>query len=110
ALLAAARAAFPARAGDVGVLRTRLLHGDWPGMAAADPAECLAAQLRALPECDARACALRIVARHLDLLAARDETGLAKATGTAADTVHAALSIILGLRPHPVQAPTLDAD
>ena len=110
ALLAAARAAFPARAGDVGVLRTRLLHGDWPGMAAADPAECLAAQLRALPECEARACALRIVARHLDLLAARDESALARATGAAPDTVHAALSMILGLRPHPVQAPTLDAD
>src|SRR5690606_32285061 len=87
ALLASARAAFPARAGDVGVLRTRLLHGDWPGMAAADPAECLSAQLRALPECDARACALRIVARHLHLLAARDEAALVKATGAAPDTV-----------------------
>ncbi|MGY1518848.1 RNA polymerase factor sigma-54 [Luteimonas sp. A482] len=109
ALLAAARVAFPTRAGDVGVLRTRLLHGDWPGMAAADPAECLSAQLRALPECDARACALRIVAGHLDLLAARDEAGIGKATGATPDTVRAALSMILGLRPHPVQAPTVDS-
>src|SRR5690606_6283565 len=110
ALLAAARAAFPARAGDVGVLRTRLLHGDWPGMAAADPAECLAAQLRALPECEARACALRIVARHLDLLAARAEAALAKATGAAPDTGNAALSMILGRPPRPCEAPPVDPE
>jgi RNA polymerase sigma-54 factor len=104
-LLAAARAAFPTRADDVGVLRLRLLHGDWPGMAAADPAECLAAQLRALPEDAGRALALRILAGHLDLLAAHDEAALAVATGADTAAVRTAVSMILALRPHPVQAP-----
>ncbi|MDH5834953.1 RNA polymerase factor sigma-54 [Luteimonas kalidii] len=105
ALLAAARDAFPARAGDVGVLRLRLLHGDWPGMAAADARECLSAQLRALPEDAARSLALRILADHVDLLAAHDEAAIAAATGADAALVRAALAMILGLRPHPVQAP-----
>lgn len=108
ALLAAARAAFPARAGDVGVLRLRLLHGDWPGMAAADARECLSAQLRALPEDAARALALRILADHVDLLAAHDEAAIAAATGAGAALVRAALAMILALRPHPVQAPVSD--
>src|SRR5690606_27360652 len=59
---------------------------------------------------EARACALRIVANHLDLLAARDEAAIATATGASADTVQTALSMILGLRPHPVQAPAVDTD
>ncbi|MGJ4730673.1 RNA polymerase factor sigma-54, partial [Luteimonas sp. SDU101] len=105
ALLAAARTAFPARSDAVGLLRLRLLHGDWPGMAAADPAECLGAQLRALPEDATRRLALRILADHLDLLAMHDEPALAAATGAAPEAVRAALSVILGLRPHPVQAP-----
>ena len=110
ALLADARAAFPARADDVGVLRLRLLHGDWPGMAAADPAECLAAQLRALPEDATRALALRVLASHMDLLAAGDSAGIAAATGADATGLAAALAMIRGLRPHPVQAPALDTD
>ena len=103
-LLALARAAFPARAGDVGLARQRLLHGDWPGMAAADAGECLRAQLRALPEDAARTLALRILADHLELLAAHDHAALAAATGAGADAVHAAVALVLGLRPHPVQA------
>lgn len=109
ALLVAARAAFPARADAVDLLRLRLLHGDWPGMAAADPAECLGAQLRALPEDATRRLALRILDDHLDLLATHDETALAAATGAAPEAVRAALSMILGLRPHPVQAPAVEA-
>jgi RNA polymerase sigma-54 factor len=104
-LLAAARAAFPARAEAVAGVRLRLLHGEWPGMAAADAGECLRAQLRALPDDATRALALRIVARHLDLLAARDEGALVVATGTDAGAVRGAVAMILGLRPHPVQAP-----
>ena len=108
ALLAAAREAFPARADDVGLLRTRLLHGDWPGMAAADAGECLAAQLRALPEDNTRARAARILDSHLDLLAAHDAAAIAAATGADADAVQAAVSMILSLRPHPVQAPAVE--
>lgn len=103
-LLAAARAAFPARADDTGVLRLRLLHGDWPGMAAADPGECLLAQLRALPEDATRALAARLLTHHLDLLAAHDIDALAAAAGTDAAAASAAVAMILGLRPHPVPA------
>lgn len=109
-LLAAARAAFPHRAGDVGVLRTRLLHGDWPGMAAADARECLSAQLRALPEDDARALAARILDRHLDLLAGHDLDAIAAATGADLEAVRRAVSLVLSLRPHPVQAPVAAED
>lgn len=108
ALLADARAAFPERADEVGLLRLRLLHGDWPGMAAADAGECLSAQLRALPADATRALALRILAAHLDLLATHDEAALAAATGAAPDAVRAAMGMILGLRPHPVQAPVAE--
>ena len=108
ALLAEARAAFPERADEVGLLRLRLLHGDWPGMAAADAGECLTAQLRALPADATRALALRILAAHLDLLATHDEAALAAATGAAPDAVRAAMGMILGLRPHPVQAPVAE--
>ena len=109
ALLAEARDAFPSRRDDVGVLRLRLLHGDWPGMAAADAGECLGAQLRALPEDDTRALAARILDKHLDLLAAHDADAIAKATRADAGAVQAALSMILALRPHPVQAPAVDS-
>ncbi|MEN1941504.1 RNA polymerase factor sigma-54 [Luteimonas sp. MJ174] len=104
-LLAAARAAFPRRGDDVDTLRLRLLHGDWPGMAATDAAECLGAQLRALPEDATRALAARILAMHMDLLAAHDHGALAAATGADPAAIEAALSLVLGLRPHPVQAP-----
>lgn len=108
ALLDAARQAFPARAGEVALLRTRLLHGDWPGMAAADARECLAAQLRALPEDDSRVLATRILDRHLDLLASHDADAIAAATGATPEAVQAAISTILSLRPHPVQGPALE--
>ena len=49
-----------------------LLEGDWPGMAAADPRECLLAQLRALPASDARGLALQIVDGQLEALARHD--------------------------------------
>lgn len=113
-LLALARDAFPARADEVGLVRLRLVHGDWPGMAAADAGECLRAQLGALPErdapADARALALRILADHLELLAAHDPAALGAATGADADLVQAAVALVLGLRPHPVQAPAQAED
>ncbi len=104
-LLAQAREAFPARADDVAGLRLRLLHGDWPGMAAAGVAECLRAQLMVQPDTPARALAMRILADHLDLLAGHDEPALAAALGAGPDRVREAVSLVLGLRPHPVEAP-----
>jgi len=109
-LLAAARAAFPHRAGDVGLLRIRLLHGDWPGMAAADARECLAAQLRALPADASTGLAARILDQQMELLAAHDVDALAAATGADPGAVQAAVATILSLRPHPVQAPVAAED
>src|SRR5690606_1480424 len=63
------------------------------------------AQLRALPEDDARALAARILDRHLDLLAGHDLDAIAAATGADLEAVRRAVSLVLSLRPHPVQAP-----
>lgn len=82
-----------------------LLDGEWPGMAAADPRECLLAQLRALPASDARALALRIVGKHLDLLADHDQAGLAACLDAAPEAVAAAVALVLSLQPHPVEQP-----
>ena len=69
-----------------------LLDGDWPGMAAADPRECLLAQLRALPASDARVLALRIVDDQLEALARHDLPGLAGRLRASAADVAAAVS------------------
>lgn len=107
-LLAEAATGFPGRDEAVRIARQRLLHCAWPGMAAADAAECLAAQLRLLPGGDARALALRIVTAHLDLLAAHDEAALAAALGASTTEVRAAIALVLTLRAHPVEAPAAD--
>lgn len=84
-------------------VRQRLLAGPWPGMAAAGPAECLQAQLARLPDSTARSLAGRIVAHHLDLLARHDRAALEQATGAGAGAVAQACSLILSLRPQPVE-------
>ena len=87
-------------------LRERLLlDGEWPGMAAADPRECLLAQLQALPDHPARALALRLVDAHLDLLARHDLAALAARLQAAPADVEAAVSLVLSLQPHPVEQP-----
>lgn len=86
-----------------------LLDGEWPGMAAADPGECLLAQLHALPAGEARTLALRIVGQHLDLLASHDHAALAARLDAPPEAVAAAVALILSLQPHPVeQAPAAD--
>src|SRR5690606_6367195 len=49
--------------------------------------------------------AARILADHLDLLAAHDQAALAKALDADAATVAAACALILSLRPQPVEEP-----
>lgn len=110
ALLAAGRAAFPDHQDALPLVRQRLLHGDWPGMAATGAAECLDAQLATLPASPERALARRILADALDLLAGHDEIALAAALGVEIAAVRAAVSLILALRPHPVDAPLPAAD
>ena len=97
--------AFPNQAGELEVVRQRLLHGDWPGMAACDAGECLRAQLAALPESATRKLAMRILSGHIELLAAHDHAALASALKADAAQVRAAVALILSLRPSPVEAP-----
>lgn len=109
-LLAEGRAAFPQHAAEVEIIRQRLLHGDWPGMAARDAGECLRAQLAAQPESEARTLADRILREHMDLLAAHDEAALAQALAAEPCRVHAAIALILSLHPHPAELPSAAED
>ena len=84
-------------ADELEVARQRLLHGEWPGVAATDPAECLHAQLALQPEGPARALAARILAEHIELLATHDATALARALDAGEDDVHAAIALVLTL-------------
>ena len=104
-LAALAALAFPNEAGELEVVRQRLLHGDWPGMAASDAGECLRAQLAALPGCATRKLAMHILADHIDLLAVHDHAALAAVLHADAAQVDAAVALILGLRPSPVETP-----
>lgn len=87
------------------IARQRLLNGEWPGMAAIDPRECLLAQLRALPINAARTVAMGIVDTHLDLLAKHDLAKLAWCLDATAEEVAAAVRLILSLQAHPVEQP-----
>ena len=71
------------------------------GVGARSPAECLCLQLRSAPECAARALALEIADKYLELLAARDYTRLRGATGAADDALRAAQQMIQALNPRP---------
>jgi RNA polymerase sigma-54 factor len=72
---------------------------DPPGMAARDLRECLLLQLEYLGERDSLA--WRIIDQHLDLLKARDHSGLARACNARAAEVEAAVEIIQSLNPKP---------
>jgi RNA polymerase sigma-54 factor len=71
------------------------------GVGAANLAECLCLQLRQRAPNPARACALVIAERHLDLLARRDMKKLATATRCDEATVKAAQALIVACEPKP---------
>jgi RNA polymerase sigma-54 factor len=78
---------------------------DPPGIGARDPAECLALQLKALPDSTPhRANALKIVGEHLPLLAARDFTKLKRLLHTDDDGLRGARALITSLCPRPGSA------
>ena len=75
---------------------------DPPGVAARDLAECLALQLRQLPdETPWRGAALDIVQEHFDVLAAQDLRGLTRRTQLEGDDLAAAIALIRSLHPRP---------
>jgi RNA polymerase sigma-54 factor len=78
-----------------------LQHFEPAGVGARSPAECLALQLRTLPDDAERKLALEIVEEHLELLAARDYTRLKALTGANDDTLRAAQRLIQALNPRP---------
>jgi RNA polymerase sigma-54 factor len=71
------------------------------GVGARSPGECLCLQLLAMPEDPARALALEIAGKHLELLASRDYTRLKSATGASDEALRAAQRLIQGLNPRP---------
>ena len=99
-LLASAHLDIPAT--EVEAVRQRLLHGDPAGMAAQDLAECLLAQLDALPgTVAARHLARRILRGPLDLLAGHDYAALANACDADVADICEAVRLILSLQPRP---------
>lgn len=78
-----------------------LHHLDPVGIGARSVQECLALQLRVLPADETRDLALKVVDRHLELLAGRDFTKLKKLTASDDDALRAAQALIRSLNPRP---------
>jgi len=87
---------------DLETALVQLQHLDGPGIGARTLSECLALQLKALPEdTPSRNVALRLVEQHLSLLAAHDFTKLKKILACNVATLRAAQALILHLNPKP---------
>ena len=74
---------------------------DPAGIGARDLSECLALQLRTLPDSPARTVAMRICAQHLELLAKRDMRRLMAETGADEALLREAQALITRLEPKP---------
>ncbi len=75
------------------------------GVGARDLSECLALQLKALdPATPHRDCAIELVSRHLDVLAARDFNKLRRLLGVTEDELREVRALILTLDPKPGRA------
>lgn len=80
----------------------RIQSFDPPGIGAVDLADCLAIQLRQLPEDTAfRQPALTLVEQHLDLLGKRDLQGLRRVLAIDEETLMATIKLIRSLEPRP---------
>jgi RNA polymerase sigma-54 factor len=87
---------------DLETALVQLQHLDAPGIGARTLSECLALQLRAMPEdVPGRDLALAIVTDHLDLLAARDFAKLKKALRCDDAALRCAQDLIVHLQPKP---------
>jgi RNA polymerase sigma-54 factor len=87
---------------DLETALVQLQHLDQPGIAARTLSECLALQLKALPEdTPCRDLALRLVKQHLNLLAAHDFAKLKKILRCDDDTLRKVQSLITHLQPRP---------
>jgi len=80
-----------------------LQHMDPIGVGAANLAECLVLQLKALPASGVRAVAMAICDSHLELLARRDTRKLMAVTGADENTLKLAQALIVRLEPKPAR-------
>jgi len=87
---------------DLETALVQLQHLDQPGLAARNLGECLALQLKALPdETPQRDLAIRLVCQHLDLVAAHDFSKIKRLLRCTDDELRAAQSLITGMNPKP---------
>lgn len=92
-------------------IRHGLLHGEFPGMAAVDLAECLRAQLQAMRPCARRSLACTILDQHADLLQCGRLDAIAILTGSTAAEIADAVDLLRTLQPAAVEElPPRDAD
>jgi len=96
-LPAEAEAAFE----ELGIALRHLQNLEPAGVGARSPGECLALQLRIMPDEPARRLALDIVEKHLELLASRDYTRLKNITGAGEEALRRAQRLIQALNPRP---------
>ncbi|OGS90496.1 MAG: RNA polymerase factor sigma-54 [Gallionellales bacterium GWA2_60_18] len=87
---------------DLETALVQLQHLDQPGLGARNLGECLALQLKALPEdTPQRDLAIRLVSEHLDVLAAHDFARIKKLLRCSDDELRAAQHLIINLNPKP---------
>ncbi len=86
---------------ELGIALRHLQNFEPAGVGARSPSECLLLQLRPMAGHPARALAIDIAGKHLELLAGRDYVRLRSLTGAGEDALRAAQKLILSLNPHP---------
>ncbi|MDR2678898.1 MAG: RNA polymerase factor sigma-54 [Zoogloeaceae bacterium] len=86
---------------DLEIALKQLQSLDPTGIGARSPQECLTLQLEALPQGEVRDLALKIVGKHLDLLAAREFSKLRKLLNVPDEEIKAAQNLIVALDPRP---------
>ncbi len=87
---------------DLETALVQLQHLDQPGLAARNLGECLALQLKSLPEdIPQRDLAIRLVSQHLDLVAAHDFTKIKRLLRCSDDELRAAQQLIVSMNPKP---------
>ena len=93
---------FAIEADEISIALRFLQSFEPAGVGARDAAECLALQLKAMPETTPfRAEALTVVCEHLPLLAARDFTRLKRVLHTDDEGVRAMRALVMRLNPRP---------
>lgn len=86
---------------DLQIALKHLQNLDPPGIGARSPAECLALQLKSLPEDEDQRLAIKVVEEHLESLAARDYQRIKRKLQCSDDELREAHALIVSLNPRP---------